>query len=260
MTSRASRILSGWWNVEGWPTAAEWGALWTFATFGVALGAAVLAFGQLRIILLEREERERPYVTVDFEFRSLLVLIAVENTSNKLATDVTLRSSPVPRSSQGDRLGRIEKIFDGSFTIRQLAPHRRMSWHIDTAPELLNSDELPTRFEVVVRYCDPLARPVRSLGYQAARPTPKWYEDTYVLDLLQYGESATEQDYDNRNWNAVQRNERRLERISVAAERIASGLSIQSSAQRTYDDLRESSRTRRRVIGKPRIRGRRGRR
>ena len=179
---------------------------------------------------LEREERERPYLAVDFEFRSLLVLIAVENISTKLATNVTLKSIPLPESTRGDRLGRLERVFDGSFVIPQVAPGR-MSWHVDIASTLLESNILPRRFEVTARYCDPLARSVAWFGLRSARPEPRWYEDTFILDLDQYGYAATDQDYENKNWNIAQRNERRLECIAAASERIVAELQTRDGSE-----------------------------
>lgn len=231
-TVRCVRTI--FWSGDGWPTAGEWSAFWAFTTFAVALVAAILALSQLRIILLEREERERPYLAVDFEFRSLLVLIAVENISSKLATNVTLKSVPLPESTRGDRLDRLERVFDGNFVIPQVAPGRRMSWHVDLASTLLESDSLPRRFEVTARYCDPLARSVGWFGLRSARPEPRRYEDTFILDLDQYGYAATDQDYDNKNWIIAQRNERRLDRIAAATERIVVELRTRDESERGH--------------------------
>lgn len=231
----------GIWNAEGWPTAAEWGAFWTFATFMVALGAAVAAFSQLRVILEDREERERPYLSVDFEFRSLLVLISVTNISPKLATSVRLTSTPLPPTTRDDRLGKLDRVFSGNFVIPQMAPGRRISWHLDSAPSLFGDDAQPRRFEVTATYVDPLARRVGWFGFRSSRPEPRQYEDTFVLDLDQYGQAATEQDYDNKNWNIAQRNERQIKRIADSVENLFKVSREELEAKRDLGERPESS-------------------
>jgi len=66
---------------------------------------------------------------------------------------------------------------------------------------------------------------------RSARPEPRWYEDTFILDLDQYGYAATDQDYENKNWNIAQRNERRLECIAAASERIVAELQTRDGSE-----------------------------
>ncbi len=228
----------GFWHIEGWPTPAEWGAFWTFTTFVVALVAAIAAFSQLRIILEEREERERPYLAVDFEFRSLLVLISLENISPKLATSVTLTADPLPPFGRVEKQERLDEVFSGQFVIPQVAPGRRISWHLDAAPQLFEDEGAVRRFEITASYLDPLSRKVGWLGFRSSRPAPRRYEDRFVLDLDQYRVAATQEDYDNKNWNIAQRNERQIKSIASSLEAM---LRVDRERLRIVDSSHEAS-------------------
>lgn len=246
-TDTVGRMASGWWNWDGWPRADEWQAWWSFVAVLVTATAAAFAVGQLLAYIREQEERARPFLIVDFEFRSVLLYVTVENTSSTPAESVRLKANPIPRSTLNGRDAALERIFGGGLEISQVAPGRRMRWLLDNAPELFTRDDLPHRFEVQVDYVDPrVARRPRLFG----RGATGIYHDRFVLDLDQYGEASADQDYDSKNWNIADRNERRLESLKKSGASIAESLHELAgahSAART-----RTARSRR--IGRPRIR------
>lgn len=225
---------NGWWNMEGWPTASEWSALWGLAAVVLAGLAGWVAVSQLGVVVAEREERDRPHLAIDFEFRSVLVLIALRNLSGKLATNVRMTASPPIVSSHSETFtGKLGAVFGGQERIAQLAPGRKMAWFFDRAPDRLNSSSLPKRYEITLTYDDPSARESGWFGLLRLKPVSKSYTEVFVLDLSQYGEAAAEQDYDNKMWNAATRNERRLESMKGSSATLAGGVSEIASILQT---------------------------
>ncbi|MDL5487930.1 hypothetical protein [Microbacterium wangruii] len=218
-------VPTGWWNFDGWPTPSEWSALWGLLAVVLAALAGWVAVSQLGVVVSEREERDRPHLAVDFEFRSVLVLIALRNLSGRVATNVRMTASPPIVSSHSERFsGKLGAVFGGQEKIAQLAPGRKMAWFFDRAPDRLASKSLPLRYEITVAYEDPSARRTGWFGLVRLKPTPKTYEEVFVLDLSQYGEAATEQNYDNKMWNVASRNERRLESMKKSSAQLANGV------------------------------------
>ena len=219
-------VMDGWWNWAGWPTPSEWSALWGFSAVVLAAVAGWVAVRQLGVVVAEREERDRPHLAVDFEFRSTLVLIALRNLSGKLATNVRLTASPPIVSSHSEHFsGKLGAVFGGQEKIAQLAPGRKMAWFFDRAPDRLASTTLPKRYEITVSYDDPTAREAGWLGLLRLEAMTKNYTEVFVLDLSQYGEAATEQDHDNKMWNIATRNERRFEAMKNSSVALAQGIS-----------------------------------
>jgi hypothetical protein len=206
-------MVMGWWNWDSWPRADEWAAFWAFATFLVAATAAAVALRQFRAYISEMEERARPYLVVDFEFRSVLLYVTLENISSTPATSVRLTSVPMLRSTMEDRDKAIAGILDGTFVIPQIAPGRKMRWLIDRTPDLFADKDIPHRVIVTAEYTDP-----RAVGKRAP------YLEPFVLDLDQYSEASGEQDYDSKNWNIANRNEARVEAMKGSLASVASSL------------------------------------
>ena len=206
-------IETGWWNWPGFPTAEEWTAWWGFLAFIVTGGAAVAALIQLRAYLGEREERARPFVIVDYHFRSVLLQVEVQNSSGTIATDVILQvTPPFGSNSQRDADALNARMGEG-YVIRQLAPGRSIRWTLDRAPEYFENEDLPRTYEVVVKYTDPRFQ---------RRPLLRWwlpsmparYEDSFTLDIDQWSLASAEVDYDNKNWNSLDRIDRSLRKIA----------------------------------------------
>lgn len=202
----------GWWNWPGWPLPEEWAAFWAFATFLVAAVAAAVALGQFSSYRRELEERARPYLVVDIDFRTVLMYVAVENVSQSLATNVSMVSKPMLRGSTPKRDEVLSEVLGGTFVIPQMAPGRKMQWLVDRAPDLLNDPGKPHRVVITVTYTDP-----RKHGIT--------YSDEFVVDLDPYRGASMTQDYDNLNWNIAERNERRLGSIQDSLATLSSAVS-----------------------------------
>lgn len=205
----------GWWNIDGWPLPEEWSAWWAGATFIVTLVAATIALLQFGGYIREREERARPYVQVDFEFRSVLLYVAVTNTSSSPATQVALTSTAPFRSSIANREPVFARIFSDDFRIAQLTPGRSISWMLDRAPDYYANITFPRSYLVTVSYNDPRATRRRFAWQFWIAKLPRSYSETFELDIEQWGEASAEQDYENQNWNINKRNEDVLKRAGA---------------------------------------------
>ena len=176
-----------WWQIEGWPSPAEWQAFAAVATLVVAILAGLAALGQLDAMRRANEtaneanqraaeaqiEAMRPYVVVRFELQAAIpkrpsatadggfVLVVVENLGRTPARDLTLRSIPEFQTSgdgaPGDGvdpvlINLLEK-FSGDYVINQLAPTEKFAYILDTSTGLVASgDELPWKYEIALRY------------------------------------------------------------------------------------------------------------
>lgn len=195
---------------DGWPTAEQWSAWWAFATFAVAAVAAFVALRQFRAYVEEQEDRARPYLIVDFEFRSMLVMVKVENISSTPATNVRMLATPMVVSPIADRAVVLEKVFGGDYVIPQMAPGRSITWLVGAAHSLFVDHKAPEPVTVMVEYTDPRAKPGKGP-----------YHDTFTLDLDQYGQASMGEDWENKHWNIASRNERRLEDIKGSLASVA---------------------------------------
>lgn len=210
--------LLHWWNADWAPTPEEWTALWAFCALLVTLGAALLALQQLRSYFEERFDRARPYVLVDYYFKSGFILqLSVVNVSETPAVNVRLEVDVPFQSTQPDNAATLNRIAGEDYVISQLAPGRKMRWTLDTSkPAYFLNTGLPRVYQVTARYDDP-----RAIGKRRSRwrPTPpESFTEIFTLDIRQYDQAAAETDYANREWNIAKRNEARLERIAVAME------------------------------------------
>lgn len=227
------------------PTAAEWAALWAFgtmvATFAMVLVgigtlcitavAAFAALRQFRAYIVEQEERARPYVVVDFEFRSVLLYVTVENVSSALATNVRMTARPMLKSTMDGRDDVLSNLLGGSFVIPQLAPGRKMNWLADRTADLFARDDMPHRIEVEVEYGGPRGRGGSSQ-----------YRDTFILDLDQYGQASGDQDYENKNWNIATRNEKRFGKVVDSLSDIGDALETLTETETRHRNHKPVSR------------------
>jgi hypothetical protein len=123
-----------------------WIALGTWATVAVLAVTAVLAAQQVR-------EQLRPWVTVDFHFRSIVAFIAVRNLGNRAAYDIRIRFEPplVSAYLDQDALGEVAMFRD---PIPILVPNEERFALFDRTPDRLKAEHLPVQHRVVVEYKD----------------------------------------------------------------------------------------------------------
>ncbi|WNY33075.1 hypothetical protein Q9Q99_12640 [Curtobacterium flaccumfaciens] len=208
-----------YWNVGWAPTADEWSALWAFCSLVVTIGAAALALIQLRAYFVERFESSRPYVMVDFEFRSEIILeVVVRNDSATPASEVKVLSEPAFKSTMHGREAVFAKITDSDYVIRHLGPGRKLRWTLDRAPDYFKETSMPRSYEVTVSYEDPRA-PLR--GPRWRPKPPKRFSETFTLSIDQYDEATADTDWENKNWNIAKRNEGRFDNLLTAVRSLA---------------------------------------
>ena len=211
-----------WWRVDGAPTPDEWMALFAGLTLIAAIVAAVIALRQLRAHFETARAQSRPYVIVDFAFKSILMQIEIKNIGATAANDVTVRVDPPFESGLRDQAATLNAIFTEPEKISMLAPGRRILYTFDRAPDYYK-EQRPERYTVTASYTD--------MPVQHHRPWRRgWrrevirYRDTYVLDFRQWSQATTESDYDNMNWNIAKRQEKRTEKVVKALTTIAETL------------------------------------
>lgn len=204
------------------PTPDEWMALFAGLTLIAAIVAAAIALRQLRAHFETTRAQSRPYVIVDFAFKSILMQIEIKNIGATAASDVNLRVDPPFESSLRDQAETLNSIFAEPEKISMLAPGRRILYTFDRAPDYYKANR-PERYTVTASYTDmPVQhhRPWR----RAWRREVIRYTDTYVLDFRQWSQATTESGYDNMNWNIAKRQERRTEKAAKALTTIAESL------------------------------------
>lgn len=197
--------LLGW----NWPDAADWQAIWTFATFLVAVLAVVVAVGQLDAHRETQWEQSRPYVIVDFAFRSTVLMIEVKNIGQSAARDVRLSWSPTLIAKDVHAVEAIQRnLVHG--VIPYLAPGRAIRYYMGTIPEHLNDDSLPKRFEVTASYTDSAGRGIDG--------------EVMLLDLGQWEETLADSDYENKNWNERKRQTAAIKEVTKSIQALARDL------------------------------------
>lgn len=211
-----------WWRVEGAPTPNEWMALFTCFTLVAAVVAAGVALGQLRAHFATERSRSRPYVLVDFAFKSTLMQIEIKNIGATAASDVRLSVSPPFESGLREQAERLNAVFAESEKISMLAPGRRILYTFDRAPDYYKKKRR-TQYTVTAIYTDmpkQFRRPWRKLW----RREEVEYTDTYVLDFGQWSQASAETDYDNMNWNIASRQEKRTKEALEMLGQISASL------------------------------------
>lgn len=198
--------MSDWWHISGWPTADEWQAIWTFVGVLVAGGAAFVALRQLGAHHKSQLEQSRPYVIVDFVFRSQLLMIEVKNIGQSPAEDIKLDWSIEPKTTEAKRSDVLKRnLVDG--TIPFLAPGRSIKYAVDPAAKFFNAADLPRRFEVVAAYRDPLGN--------------KFSGERSVLDLGQWAESLAETDHVKKAADQIEKQVKATNDLVTQVKRIA---------------------------------------
>lgn len=170
-----------------WPDGSDWQAIWTFFTFLVAAIAAAIALAQLQAHHEAQRELARPYVVVDFAFRSTLLLIEVKNVGQAPAKEVRLIWSIPPVAENQDLTQTLRRnLVDGSVPF--LAPGRAVRYFVASASAYWSSEETPKRYVVRASYSD-----IRGEAFGG--------DEEMVLDLGQWAEALADEDYGNKNWN-----------------------------------------------------------
>src|SRR5665647_3006400 len=167
----------------------NWAGSWTDLAVVAQAGAAVLtviaaiaaafyAAAQVRQARELREEQARPFVTVSFRpSHSVVCNIVIKNEGSTLARNVRFAFSPEWESSDAER----NKIKDSKLWregIATLVPGQEIAILADMFPDRYKRTDLPTAYEVEVRY-EGVA--TRSSGSRAkAGPT---FVLNYTLDF-----------------------------------------------------------------------------
>jgi hypothetical protein len=190
-------------------SAGEWQAIWAGLTFLVAVVAAVLALVQLRAHYSQQREQSRPFVVVDFAFRSTVVLmIEVKNIGATPAVDIHFEWDPLPKGS--DELAHTpiqRQLIDGPMPF--LAPGRVINFFVATMSEMEGDGSPPRRLTAKAIYNDSAGRR---------------YEDVNVLDLDQWALALADDDFENDNYNERKRQTKALEKVAEALPQIGSKL------------------------------------
>lgn len=206
----AGKLLS--WS---WPDGSDWQAIWTFCTFLVAAIAASVALQQLRAHYVSQREQSRPFVIVDFAFRSTLVSIEVKNIGATPARDVRLEWDVEPISDEQRQTDVLKRnLVDG--VIPFLAPGRAIRYFLAPGQHMVEPGSVPIRYYVKARYFD--------VAGVAFGPEPM------VLDFNQWSESLVDTDYENKNWNEFSRQAKALGELVGIAKSMGGRLDTIESA------------------------------
>lgn len=210
---------TSWWHIDGAPTPDEWMALFSGFTLIAAIVAAAIALRQLRAHFETSRAQSRPYVIVDFAFKSILMQVEIKNIGSTAASELTLRVDPPFESGLREQATTLNAVFSGQEQISMLAPGRRILYTFDRAPDY-HTAKRPERYTVTATYSDMPQQHRRSWRHGWRREVIQ-YTETYVLDFRQWSQATTESDYDNMNWNISKRQEKRTEKIVSSLASIA---------------------------------------
>ncbi|MFB2583454.1 hypothetical protein [Herbiconiux liukaitaii] len=190
-------------------TAQEWQAIWGCATFIVAVLAAALALVQLRAHYAQQREQSRPFVTVDFAFRSTAILmIEIKNIGATPAADIYFEWDQLPRGSDELAQDPIQRqLIDGPMPF--LAPGRVINFFVATMSEMEQQGAPPRRLTAIARYRDSAGRS---------------YADKNVLDLDQWALALADDDFEQDSYNELKRQTAALEKIAKAVPEVGSKL------------------------------------
>jgi hypothetical protein len=143
----------------------------------VTIALAILAAVQLLHAQRVRREQNRPYVIVDFEFRSFVIYLAIRNIGSTVARNARISFDKKLGSTLPGR-AKIDDLRLFTEPIPMLAPGRRISVLLDSFPARVERGDLPMSYTVTVDYEDSSGRP--------------YNDPPYPLDLGTYRESAME--------------------------------------------------------------------
>lgn len=138
------------------------------ATALIALGAAVVAYFQLRQARHLREDQARPFVVVDIvpsQVDTHILNFVIENVGSTLAQDIRIAfDPPIASSLPGYDLAGSALLRDG---IPTMPPRRRIELLFDISHQRLCTD-LPRRYDVTVSYGNARGRAESRRGQAAA--------------------------------------------------------------------------------------------
>lgn len=155
-------------------SAAESAAAAAWATFVVLVLTAVFARRQVREAARLRREQTRPFVVVQYEFRNVLIQIAIRNLGKTVARNVKIDFDRALQSKQfGDEKFAEMALFREG--IPNLAPGQEIRVHFDHFPNRVEAG-LPMRYVASVKYDDHEGLPLSP--------------EKFVLDLSPYVQSA----------------------------------------------------------------------
>lgn len=158
-------------NPRNWG-AAEWAA---FGTVAAILVGGAIALWQVFEVRTQRKEQARPFVVVDFEFRSILVYLQIRNIGTTIARDVSITFDKPLEST----LSRPREIDDSPLLKRpipMIAPGRRISLLFDSFTARADNGTLPMDYIVTLSYRDVHGN--------------RFEDPSYPLDLGVYAETA----------------------------------------------------------------------
>lgn len=225
-----------WWRVAWAPTPDEWAALFAGLTLVAAVIAAAIALRQLRAHFEAERARSRPYVLVDYTFKSILMQVEIKNIGATAAANIELRVSPPFESGLNEQAKTLNSVFSEAETISMLAPGRRILYSFDRAPDY-HAAKRPQRYTVTATYME-LANPSAGVGSRRWWRNSQPYTDTYVLDFRQWSQATTESDYEHKHWNIATRQEKRTERIAKALQTIAGKIHVADAQE--HDTVTQS--------------------
>lgn len=118
----------------------------------MAVGAGLLVWLQVRHGRQVRDDQTRPYVIVDFEFQSMVVMLTVKNIGSSPARDVTVSfDRPIRRPK--DDAAALEELAVFERGIPMLAPGRSISIWFGDGPKIFDeANKLPLRYEATAKY------------------------------------------------------------------------------------------------------------
>jgi hypothetical protein len=168
-----STLIIASWPWEWSPTTfSRLGLLVSVMTLLVLLGAAVVAWRQVKEAQRLRKEQARPFIVIDFDARATIVELRITNIGRTIARDVTFDFNPPLASTHDSQHGRgplmeLNLFKDG---IPSLAPGKEIKIFFDQFPARVEA-KLPMTYRVTVNYRD-------NAGES--------YTDPTVLDLDMY--------------------------------------------------------------------------
>lgn len=119
----------------------------------VALVVAGFAWVQLRQAKRLREEKARPYVIVDIDFRGTGVSIVIQNIGATPAYDVRVGFDKTLETTMTRRKP-LEDVAAFKRPIPMIAPGRTIQVPFDRMPDRLKRHDLPTEYVATVEYRD----------------------------------------------------------------------------------------------------------
>jgi len=147
---------------DGWPTASEWQAFWSFITAGVAAAAAIIALGHYRTSVRSgvesvnnRIEQARPFVVVDLRFLGgLYACVDVTNSGLTAARNIKFKWSEHPVAIDDKSQMALDRaMVDGDIPF--LAPGRTISYMLNQYDDDEPSQDVPRRYAIKATYNGP---------------------------------------------------------------------------------------------------------